>query len=242
MSEYPFIDFIVREVDELRRRLLVVLLALALVSGLMMGAPSWEHSWALQLLSYLQTHLLPQGVHLVYMHPLEPMAVAMKVSVAVAILLCLPLLLWQFVAFTAPAMAPGMRGFYVRFVTLSIAFVSLGLFLTYAFMLPLTLKMLLAYGQASGAEPMLSFDRFYGFCLLVLLAFALPFETPLIMAFLQRFNLVEAKTFRSIRLKAYGVIMIVSQFVTPDPLVTPTLFCVVSFLLYEVGIWMGAWL
>lgn len=242
MSESPFFSFLAREINELRRRLLICLGALALVSGLMMGFPSWEHSWSLQLLAYLQARLLPQGLHLVYLNPLEPMAIAMKVSLAVAFLICLPLTLWHFVAFTLPALAKGMRGFYVRFALLSVLFIGAGIYLTYAFMLPITLKMLLAYGQAAGGVPMLTFERFYSFCVLVILAFALPFETPLVMGFLQRFNLVEAATFRSIRLKAYGVFMIVAQFVTPDPLVTPTIFCLVSFALYEIGILMGNWL
>jgi Tat protein translocase TatC len=242
MSESPFFDFLAREINELRRRLFICLGALALVSGLMMGFPSWEHSWALQLLAYLQTQLLPSGLHLVYLNPLEPMSVAMKVSVAVAFLSCLPLILWHGVAFTMPALAKGMRAFYARFVLLSVLFIGAGIYLTYAFMLPITLKMLLSYGQAAGGIPMLSFERFYSFCVLVIFAFALPFETPLIMGFLQRFNLVNASTFRSIRLKVYGVFMIVAQFVTPDPLVTPTIFCVVCFALYEIGILMGSWL
>jgi sec-independent protein translocase protein TatC len=242
LSEYPFIDFLAREIGELRRRLLICLGALALASTLMMGYPSWDNSWALQLLGYLQTHLLPQGVHLVFLDPLEPMAVAIKLSLGVSLLACLPLLLWHFVAFTAPALAKGMRAFYIRFTILSVLFIAAGLALTYAFMLPLTLKMLLAYGQVAGGVPMITFDRFYSFCVLVLLAFALPFETPILMGFLQRFNFVEAKTFREHRLKAFGLIMIVSQLVTPDPIITPSIFCAVSFLLYEVGIWMGSWL
>ena len=242
MDDFPFIQFVIREIDELRRRLLICLAALALVSGLMIGFPSWEHSWALQLLSALQSRLLPEGVHLVYLNPLEPMAIALKFSVSVSFMLCLPLLIWHFTAFTLPAFSEGMRGFYLKFTLLSVAFIAAGLFLTYEFMLPLTLKMLLAYGQAAGGVPMLTFERFYSFCLVVLFAFALPFETPLVMGFLQRFNIVEAKTFRAIRLKAYGVIMIVSQFVTPDPLLTPTIFCAVSFVLYEIGILMGSWL
>jgi sec-independent protein translocase protein TatC len=240
MSESPFFAFLSREINELRRRLLICLAALVLVAGLMMGCPSWQHSWALQGLSFLESQLLPAGLHLVYLSPLEPMAVAMKLSLAVAFLACLPLLLWHVVGFTLPALAAGMRPFYVRFALLSVLFMGAGLFLTYQFMLPLTLKMLLAYGTAAGGVPTLTFENFYSFCVLVLLAFALPFEAPLVMGFLQRFNLVEAKTFRSIRLKAYGVFMIVSQFVTPDPLITPTIFCLVSFALYEIGILMGS--
>ena len=232
----PFIEFLIREGEELRRRLLWCLACFGLVSAVLLGAPTWEHSYALRLVAALQAALLPEGVKLVFMDPLEPMLVVFKVSLLASMLVSSPVLIWHFIAFTAPALAKGLRAYYVRFTLLALGLLSLGLWLTYKFMLPLTLKMLLAYGQAAGGTAMISFERFYSFSLMVLLAFALPFETPLLMSFLHRFNIVDVSNFRSWRWKVYGVFMIVSEFVTPDPLITPLIFIALSIVLYECGI------
>jgi sec-independent protein translocase protein TatC len=232
----PFLDFLIREGEELRRRLLWCVAAFGLVSALLLGAPSWEHSYALGAVSFLQASLLPAGTKLVFLDPLEPMLVVFKVSLLLSMLLTAPLLIWHFLAFTAPAFAKGLRAYYMRFTVAAIFLFSLGFWLTYRYMLPLTLKMLMDYGVAAGGTPLITFDRFYSFSMLVLLAFALPFEMPLLMSFMHRFNIMDVKTFKSWRWKAYGVFMIVSEFVTPDPLITPLIFIGLSVLLYEGGI------
>jgi sec-independent protein translocase protein TatC len=241
-SESPFLDFLVREGDELRRRLIWCLAVFLLVSCLLIGLPSFSDSYALRLMSWLQTQLLPPGLKLVFLDPLEPMAVAIKFSMLLSLVISLPVVSWHVVAFTAPAFSPGMRGYYMRFTFLALLFLLAGLTLTGVFVLPMTLKMLLDYGLAAGGTPLLTFNRFYMFSGLVLIAFALPFETPLIMGFLQRFNLVPVEQFKKWRFKAWGGFIILSQFVTPDPLVTPLIFSIACILLYELGIRMGKWL
>lgn len=241
-SESPFLDFLIREGEELRRRLLWCLGALALVAGALIGLPNWEHSFALKLAAWLQQALLPAGIKLVFLDPLEPMMVVLKLSLIVAFTACSPLFIWHFLRFTMPAFEKGMRSFYLRFTFLALALFSLGAFLAAKFLLPLTLDMLLSYGISAGGVPQLTFERFYSFSALVVVAFALPFETPLIMGFLHRFNIVTSDNFRAWRWKAWGFFMILSQFVTPDPLVTPLIFTGLTIFLYELGLRLSKWL
>ena len=51
-----------------------------------------------------------------------------------------------------------------------------------------------------------------------------------------RFNLVSADWFRAHRRQVYGVILLVAQFVTPDPLISPLIFTALGWALYEIGI------
>ncbi len=187
--------------------------------------------------------MLPAGTHLVFLSPLEPMTQMFKLALAVSVIACVPLLTYHFLAFTRPALDKGMHGFYVRFVVLAMAFFAAGLcFSGFQFMLPLTLKMLIRYGVQAGGEAQITFERFYSFITMFLLAFSLPFEIPLVIGFLHRFNLVPVDWFRAHRRQAYGVFLLVSQFVTPDPLVTPLIFTAMGITLYEVGILMAKWL
>lgn len=231
-----FFDFLARELDEVRRRLLWCLGSLVVVAGALMGLPRWEDSYVLRLSIWLKQQLLPAGAHLVFLSPLEPMVQMFKLSLALALIVCLPVWVYHFLAFTKPALNEGMRGFYVKAVLWALGLFALGLTLSAVFLAPLTFDTLIRYGMLAGGEAQITFERFYSFIFLFLLTFAAPFEIPLVMAFLHRFNLVRADWFRAHRRQAYGVILLVSQFVTPDPLITPLIFTGMGWILFETGI------
>lgn len=234
--------FLAREFSEIRRRAFWCAAFLVVASSILIGCPHWEDSYVMRISMMAENALLPAGVHLYYQKLMEVMLVNFKISLVLAIAASVPLLAYHFVAFTAPALDRGYRTFYLGFVAAAVGLFALGILLTSVFFLPLTVKMLVHYGMASGVQPMLSVDEFYSFVFLFLLVFALPFEMPLLIGFLHRFNLVPAATFKSLRFKIYGVILIVSQFVTPDPLITPTIFSVMNIALYEAGILLCRWL
>ena len=165
-----------------------------------------------------------------------------KLALAVSVIVCVPVLTYHFLAFTRPALAQGMRGFYARFVLLAMLFFAVGLFFSGFLLAPMTMDMLIRYGIQAGGEAQITFERFYSFMTLFLIAFSAPFEIPLMIGFLHRFNLVPVDWFRTHRRQSYGVFLLVSQFVTPDPLVTPLIFTAMGILLYELGILMANWL
>jgi sec-independent protein translocase protein TatC len=231
-----FFDFIARELDELRGRFIWCLGSLALVAAVLMGAPHWEDSFATRLSGMLKAKLLPPGAHLVFLSPLEPMVQMFKLSLALGFVICLPILVYHFIAFTKPAMPEGMRGFYVKVILLALGLFALGMAVSGYFLAPMTFETLLHYGMAAGGEAQITFERFYSFILLFLITFAAPFEIPLVMAFLHRFNWVSVEWFREHRRQFYGVILLVAQFITPDPLISPMIFTGLGWILYEIGI------
>jgi sec-independent protein translocase protein TatC len=235
-SEYPFFAFVLREAQELRRRALWCLASVGLVSGVLLGLPRWEDSYVLRFSAFPRDALLPEGAKLVFLSPLEPMAQMIKLGMTLGLVASVPVLVWHFLAFTKPALPEGLRGFYVRFVLLAFLLFSLGLAFSALVLAPLAFDMLIGYGVAAGGEAQITFERFYSFISVFLVAFALPFEIPLVMGFLHRFNLVSLDWFRSVRLQAWGVGMLLSQFIMPDPIVTPLIFSGLFIVLYEGGL------
>ena len=236
MSEENFFNFIARELVELRRRFVWCMASLAVVSGVLMGAPHWEDSYVLRLSAIFKAKLLPPGAHLVFLSPLEPMVEMFKLSLALGLIACLPIWVYHFIGFTKPAFAEGMRSFYVKVTLLALGLFALGIAVSAVFLAPMTFDSLIRYGMQAGGEAQITFERFYSFIFLFLLTFATPFEIPLVMAFLHRFNLVDVDWFRGHRRQAYGVILLISQFVTPDPLISPLIFTALGWTLFEVGI------
>lgn len=235
-SEYPFLAFVLREMVELRRRLLWCLASIGLVAGTLLGLPRWEDSYVLRFSDFLKHALLPEGAKLVFLSPLEPMAQMIKLGMVLGIVASVPVLVWHFIGFTKPALPEGLRGFFTRFVLLAFLLFALGLAFSALVLAPMTFDMLIRYGVSAGGEAQITFERFYSFISVFLVAFALPFEIPLVMGFLHRFNLVPLEWFRSVRLQAWGVGMLLSQLIMPDPIVTPLIFSGLFILLYEGGL------
>lgn len=236
LSEYPFFAFLLREIKELRRRLLWCLGSVGLFSGVLIGLPTWEDSYVLRISTWMRDAWLPQGAKLVFLSPLEPMAQMIKLGTVLGFAASVPVLAWHFVAFTRPALPEGMRPQFTRFVALALGLFAVGLAFSGAVLAPLALDTLIGYGVAAGGEAQITFERFFGFLSVFLLAFALPFEIPLVMGFLHRYNLVSADWFRSVRLQAWGVGMLLSQFIMPDPILTPLIFTGLFIALYEGGL------
>jgi sec-independent protein translocase protein TatC len=238
-AEFPFFAFVLREINELRARALWCVGSLVVSAGVLLAFPSWEDSYVLRFSTFLRNQLLPPEAHLVFLSPLEPMAQMIKLSMVLGTVISLPVLVWHFVRFTLPAMSEGLRGFYIRATFLALILLALGIAFSALVLMPMSFKMLISYGSHAGGEAQITFERFYSFITLFLLTFALPFEIPLVMGFLHRFNLVPSAWFRKHRFQAWGVLMLISQFVTPDPIVTPLIFTGMGIVLFESGLWMA---
>ena len=88
---------LVEHLDELRSRIIVVLVTLA-------GFTVLTFVFHSHLIHWLELALPPDRRHLVTFSPTEPFVTSLTVSVYAAILLALPVVLWQLWAFLAPAM------------------------------------------------------------------------------------------------------------------------------------------
>jgi len=212
-------------VRELRKSLRAILIALPLLSvAIFLLSP--------HLLRFLQERLAGK---LYFFSVAEPFLAHAKLSLATALLLLAPWLL--FVLLRAAA-----KPFKVSrlFVTMMIVTTTLLFYAGAAFCFFVTLsygiQFLLGYASAE-LKPVISIDEFVRFIVLFILAFGLIFQLPVAMVFLGKTGLCSRKFFQRYRRYAILAIAIIAAILTPTPDVfNMALMGVPLYLLYESGI------
>jgi sec-independent protein translocase protein TatC len=220
--------------ENLRKRLIV-----AGGSWLLAFAACWGFSEKLFLwISAPVRAALPEGTNLVFLSATEPFFTYLKLSAVAALLIALPVVLWQLWAFVADLVKPEMKPFALGFVLAGSLCFALGAWFGFTFTFPTIMQVLLGYGIGPGdAAAMLSMASYLSLATTMLLAFGLVFELPLVLILLARFGLVDAAALGKHRRYMLIVAFVFGALITPGPDVISQCSIAIPFvILYEVGI------
>ncbi|MFH1824347.1 MAG: twin-arginine translocase subunit TatC [Candidatus Firestonebacteria bacterium] len=233
---------VVEHLEELRKRIIICIASFLGLTFFFFCLPSFHNSFSNQIIKYLQNYFLknilsPFSLKLIFLDPLEPIFVSMKVSALLSVLILIPLFLYQTFAFISPAFTLNKRRQIAWFSLGGIVFFAIGGCISFFLLIPQTFKILIEYGLSTGASPQFTIGKFFNFLLWMFLIFSLPFELPIVLGFLTYTGIISTEKLKSIRKPAYVGIAIFSAVVTPDP--TPFSMLILTsilILLYEFGI------
>jgi sec-independent protein translocase protein TatC len=222
---------LMEHLQELRRRLIIC--AVAVVVGLAISAVFTD-----ELLQFLKepAEERREGFVLVFLEPFESFVTYFKIALMGSLVIAMPVIVYQILAFVAPGLRPNERRWiYGTVIGATLLFLA-GVAFAYYVALPPALGFLLNF-QDEIAEPQIRLGSYYDFVIRLLFWTGVAFQTPLVVMFLARFQVVTAR-----KLIGWWRLAIVGAFViaavvtpTPDP-VTCTLVAVPLIGLYFVGI------
>jgi sec-independent protein translocase protein TatC len=228
-TEMPFLDHL----EELRWRIIWSLLALVVGVGAAFGVLV-----NFDVIGWLERPILPylSGRKLVYTHPGDPFQIILQAAVILGILLALPVILYQFWSFVAPALYKHERRVAVAVAVGAILLFISGVSLAYFVVLPLAIPWLMGFGSAA-FEPMITVAEYFGFVFSMVLAFGVAFELPVLILGLAALGVVTPQFLIQFRRHAAAGSVIIGAFLTPGDLVWTTIAMAVPlYLLYEVSI------
>lgn len=218
--------------DELRNRLFIVVGALIVAFAALYAFNGW-------LLSLLLDPLSPEYRRLLALSPTEPFLVILKVVFGAAVLVTLPILLYQLYAFVVPAIQVQTRRRMLAIVGGVSALFLGGVVFAYYLVLPTALSWLLGFG-GDDFQIALRADDYFSFALTMLLAGGLVFEVPIAMLVLARMGLVSAQQFRSHWRIALVVIAFFAAILPGGDPVSMVMLMIPQILLYGVGVWLAS--
>lgn len=218
--------------DELRRRLFRVAIALVLGSGL----GFYLTPRILQFLIRPMGAEKPQAIELT-----EYISVYFNIALLTGLAVALPVILYEIIMFLLPGLTPRERRYvYILVPSASLLFVTGVLFSNFV-LLPPALGFLLHWGSdIVTIQPRIG--NYVNVVTRLMFWTGVIFETPLLMVFLAKLGLVSYRTFGRARRWILIVAFVVGAIVTPtmDP-INQTLVAVPIIVLYELGIWIS-WL
>ncbi len=170
------------------------------------------------------------------LNPLEPFLVRLKVSAYGAVILTLPILMYQLCAFVFPGLHPTERK-AVRVLlggssVLGIAGVAVG----YLIIFPLVLPYLMAWAP-DWVEIQLRLNETISLILKGLIGFALAFQFPMAVLVLVYMGILEPRTLKQYRKVAIVIMAVLSAFLTPPEPFSMFIMMLPLVILYEVSIW-----
>ena len=189
-----------------------------------------------RLLAHPLIQNLPKDGKLIVTDVTGSFFVPMKVTMLVALVIALPVVLYQIWAFIAPGLYQHERKLVVPLVGSSYTLFLCGMAFAYFVVFPTIFRVMAHYNAPLGVEMTTDIDKYVGFVLTMFLAFGVTFEVPIIVVILARMGIVTVKKLRQIRpyviVGAFGI----SAVVTPPDVFSQLILAVPLVILYEVGI------
>jgi sec-independent protein translocase protein TatC len=222
-EQLPVVDHL----QELRARLVVVIAAFVVAFGL----TTWQSDLVIEIVNAP----LPSGVEPITLGPAEPFVTTLKNAAYAALLLVLPVALYQVYAFVAPAFGPRDRRLALPLLLMVPVLFIAGVVFCYLVVLPPALDFLLSF-NASEFNTQLRASDYYNFATLTMIAMGLGFQVPVGVLVLTRLGVVTVDKLRRTRRYAVLAIAVVAALLpTLDP-VTLVLEMVPLLVLYEGSI------
>lgn len=203
---------LIEHVRELRNRLFVSMLGLLV--GVVVAFILWEGIYDFMRAPYCQTEQGRESCELYALGVFDQFKVRLRVAFIGGALLSSPIWLYQLGAFITPALYRKERRYAAAFLAGSLL-----LFMTGALFAYLTISRGLQFLlEIGGGEivTLLSIQSYLSFVTLLLLAFGIAFEFPVVIVFLHLVGVLPARRMREWRRSMILIVFLASALITPS--------------------------
>jgi sec-independent protein translocase protein TatC len=224
---------LVEHLDELRTRIIVA----AAVFAVALGLCFWQNHAILDLLN----DPLPGDREPITLSPTEPFMTTLTVSAYAALLVSLPVILYQLYAFVLPAFSPHERRVALPLLLMVPVLFLGGVVFGYLVVLPAAVKFLLNFNE-SQFDIQIRAREYYSFAALTLVALGVLFQIPVGVLAATRLGLTTPRQLRRYRRHAVVAIAVVAMLLPGTDPVTMLISMVPLMLLYELSIVLATFL
>jgi sec-independent protein translocase protein TatC len=222
---------VVEHLDELRTRLVISGIAFAIA----WGVTAWQNHAVLEIIN----GPLPDGIEPITLGPAEAFYSTLTNSAYVALLISLPVILYQLYAFLLPAFSPTEKRVAFPLLLLVPTLFITGVVFCYFVVLTPALDFLLNF-NADEFNTQVRARDYYSFVVLLMLAMGIGFQIPVGVLVACKLRITTPAKLRSGRRYAIvGIVVLASLLPTLDPL-TLVLESIPLYLLYELSIVLAA--
>jgi len=217
---------LLEHLEELRRRLIIVAIAIAAgsVVGFLLANP---------LIALLRAVLPEDGGELIQLTVGEAFGVRIQLALMAGVALAMPVILFEIWAFVTPGLTRGERRLVWPMLFAAVILFAGGVGLGYL-LLPVAVNFLLDF-SLEGVPPTLALGEFVGFATTFLLAFGLALQFPVVMYLLARLGILSYAFLARRRREALVLITIFAVVITPgDIVISSAAMAIIMYGLFEL--------
>jgi sec-independent protein translocase protein TatC len=223
---------VVEHLAELRRRMIISILALLAGAIVVFALFNWLMGFLVEPYRDITSR------ELIFTGTAEAFTTRLKVATYGGFVLASPVVLWQVWRFVTPALHPREKRYAVPFVVASLFFFLVGAAVGW-YTFPRALDFLLHVG-GNELEPFIAAGSYVSLLSLMLVAFGVAFEFPVLIVFLLLARVISVEQLR--RWRRYVIVGIVAFAAVITPSQDPyslLLMSVPMYLFYEIAIIIG---
>jgi len=220
---------LIEHLEELRKRLLIAAVAVLIATPVSFFLTRW-------IFDVLKLPLGDYRQQLIYIEITEMFTTYFKVAIFTALGLAMPMIVYQLVAFMAPALTPKEKRYlYILLPGVMVAFLTGALF-GYFVLVPPAIRFLLTFGTDI-AQPQIRIGNYISVVSSLIFWLGVSFELPIVLFFLAKIRLINSRwlirQWRYALVVAFVVAAIITP--TPDPF-NQTIVALPLLLLYGISI------
>lgn len=235
---------LVEHLTELRRRVIICAIAVVVCATVMfflynhilsfLAAP-YERVTRGQVACGGNKH---HGCDLIVTGPLDPFLVRLKIAGYGGLALAVPIVFWEIWRFVTPGLHKHERRYAIGFAVSAVILFALGAVVAW-FTVEKALEFLLGVGGHS-LQPFITADKYLTLITLMILAFGVAFEFPLLVVFLLLVRVVNTRQLRHARRWVAVGITFFAAVITPsqDPF-SLFMMAIPMYVFYEMAILFG---
>lgn len=223
---------------ELRRRLLYIFYALGTVFLIFLPFSGKIYTgFAAPVLRNLAMQG-EEGGNMLASQAVDVFLTPLKLSLALAVFVCVPWIVYQIWAFVAPGLYRREKRLISPLIISSTILFYLGVLFAYFVILPIMFRFLVSI-DLEGVVFMPDITSYMNLSLLMFFAFGLAFEVPVATIILVHLGVVSTRDLSDKRPYIILGAFVIGMFLTPPDAISQTLLAVPMLLLFESGLWVA---
>ena len=169
--------------------------------------------------------------------PQEKLMQYFRVSLLAAVVVTVPVALYQVYAFAKPGLKKSETFFLKLVILLGLALFVVGVLFAYKLMMPFMLRFLsTGIEGAEYIQTTTSIESYVNLCLTMFIIFGCVFEMPLITIILSKMGIINPQLLKQVRGVAIVIIFFIAAVVTPPDIVSQCMVAGPMVLLYFISI------
>lgn len=235
---------LVEHLTELRKRLIISIVAIAVCAVVMFVV--YDYILAFLSAPYERATVgqegcggtATSGCKLIVTGPLEPFTIRLKIAAYGGLALAIPIIFWQIWRFVTPGLHKHERRYAIAFFGSAIVLFAIGAVVSW-----LTVDRALEFLFGVGGNELQVFitaEKYLTLVILLIIAFGISFEFPLLLVFLLMVRIVTTRQLRHARRWAAVGIVSFAAIITPSQDPFSLLFMAIPmYIFYEISILIG---
>ena len=222
---------------ELRDRLLYAVIAIAVVFLALVPFAGDVYTMVAKPLM----NVMPPGATMVATEVASPFLTPIKLTLAVAIVITIPFLLYQLWAFVAPGLYKHERRLVFPLLLSSTILFYGGMAFAYFVVFPMAFGFFV-HALPPGVTMMTDIRSYMDFVFSMFFAFGIAFEVPIAVILLARMGVINPETLAQKRPYVILWAFIVAAVLTPPDVFSQFFLAVPMIILFEIGLFVARWM